>query len=368
MMTNKEREILEIIKENPSIEQAQIAELLGVTRSTVAVHISSLMKQGYLLGKGYIVSEEDDYIVGIGASNVDVYGKSRIPLRKHYDHPADITSSVGGVMHNIITNFTLLGGKAKMITAYGDDSYGKMIEEDYKNNGIDLSHSLKVKGASSGVFIQLQDEDNDMYMAVCDMSVLEAITPDLIYAKQGLLAGAKLVVIDPSLADQTIEAVIDVCKGKTPIYIDPISDNFAKKVAPYVKDFEFIKPNRSELSCLAGEKAQTAGEIEKACAKLLRQGLKKILISMSKDGIFYMDEKTKKFASFKEEKHMVNASGAGDALMAAFLYGEVMGLPITETIDLGMAAGIAAIRCPSAINENMSIGLLQQIIKENKEI
>ena len=82
----------------------------------------------------------------------------------------------------------------------------------------------------------------------------------------------------------------------------------------------------------------------------------------------YMDEKTGKFASFKEEKHMVNASGAGDALMAAFLYGEVMGLPITETIDLGMAAGIAAIRCPSAINENMSIGLLQQIIKENKEI
>ena len=119
-MTKKEKEILEIIRQDPTIEQNKIAQLLGISRSTVAVHISSLQKQGYLLGKGYIVAEED-YIVGIGASNVDVYGKSRIPLREHYDHPADIVSSVGGVMHNIITNYAMLSGKARMITAFGDE-------------------------------------------------------------------------------------------------------------------------------------------------------------------------------------------------------------------------------------------------------
>lgn len=367
-MTNKEKEILEIIKADPTIEQSQIAEMLNISRSTVAVHISSLMKQGYLLGKGYIVSDEEDYIVGIGASNVDVYGKSQIPLRKHYDHPADIVSSVGGVMHNIITNFTMLGANAKMITAYGDDLYGKMIEEDYKKNGIDLSDSVRVNGSPSGIFIQLQDDDNDMYMAVCDMSVLQAISPDFIYSKKRELANAKLVVIDPSLADETIEAIIDVCKDRTPIYIDPISDNFARKIRPYVKDFQFIKPNRSELGQLADMKVENKEDIEKACEKLLKQGLKKILISMSKDGIFYMDEENRIYSSFKEEKHMVNASGAGDALMAAFLYGEVKGLEISKTIDLGLSAGIAAIRSCSAINENMSIGLLQQIIKENKEL
>ncbi|MBO7677121.1 MAG: winged helix-turn-helix transcriptional regulator, partial [Erysipelotrichaceae bacterium] len=76
-MTNKEREILEIIRDNPTIEQSQIAELLNISRSTVAVHISSLQKQGYLLGKGYILADEE-YVLGIGAANVDVYGKSRI--------------------------------------------------------------------------------------------------------------------------------------------------------------------------------------------------------------------------------------------------------------------------------------------------
>ena len=130
-MTNKEKEILDIIRDNPTIEQSEIADLLNISRSTVAVHISSLQKQGYLLGKGYIVADEQ-YVVGIGAANVDVYGKSRIRIRTHYDHPADIRSSVGGVMHNIITDYVKLGGASKLITAYSDDSYGKMIVEDCK--------------------------------------------------------------------------------------------------------------------------------------------------------------------------------------------------------------------------------------------
>ena len=60
-MTNKEKEILEIIKSNPTIEQSEIAKIMKISRSTVAVHISSLQKQGYLLGKGYIISD-DNYI------------------------------------------------------------------------------------------------------------------------------------------------------------------------------------------------------------------------------------------------------------------------------------------------------------------
>ena len=195
-MTNKEREILEIIKADPTIEQSQIAELLHISRSTVAVHISSLQRQGYLLGKGYIINDES-YVVGIGASNVDVYGKSRIKIRTHYDHPADIRSSVGGVMHNIITNYVRLSGKARIITAYGDDSYGRSIVEDFQKNQIDYSDSLQVPGVSSGVFMQIQDENNDMYLAICDMSILDRITPEYLRGKEKIIAGAGLDVTDP---------------------------------------------------------------------------------------------------------------------------------------------------------------------------
>ena len=197
------------------------------------------------------------------------------------------------------------------------------------------------------------------------MSILENITPDFIFSKQKLLANANLVVIDPSLPDETIQTIIDVCKGVTPLYIDPISDNFALKVRPYVKDFELIKPNRSELASLTGMDISSRSAIEKAGRSLLDQGLKKLVVSMSEDGILYMDKEKTICRRFKAEKRMVNASGAGDALMAAILYGETYGLSIEETIDYALAAGIAAVRSPVTINENMSIGLLDEIIKEN---
>lgn len=44
-MTQRERQLLEWIRENPMISQQELAEKAGITRSSAAVHISSLMKR-----------------------------------------------------------------------------------------------------------------------------------------------------------------------------------------------------------------------------------------------------------------------------------------------------------------------------------
>ncbi len=365
-MTNQEKRILEIIQVNPTIEQAEIAEILGIKRSTVAVHISSLIKQGYLVGKGYIINK-DNYVVGIGAANVDVYGKSRIPIRTHYDHPANILTNVGGVTHNILTNLSKLGCETKLITAIGDDGFGKMILEDSKLNNIDTKNCLTVKGKSSGVFMQIQDENNDMYLAVCDMSVIESLDADYIKNKAKVLLNSKLVLIDPSLTDETIKKIIDICKGRVALYCDPISDNYALKMKQYVKDLDCIKPNKTELENLSGIKIKDENDLYEACQILLKQGLHKIFVSLGKDGILYMDDEGKQIKrKLKPVENMVNASGAGDALMAAIIYGEVNNLDIDKTIDYGLAAGIGAITSESTINSDMSIDLLERIVKENR--
>ena len=54
-MTKRERQLLNWIEENPLISQKELADKAGITRSSVAVHISNLMKKGYIIGKGYIV-------------------------------------------------------------------------------------------------------------------------------------------------------------------------------------------------------------------------------------------------------------------------------------------------------------------------
>ena len=54
-MTQREQQILDWITEDPMISQEALAERAGITRSSVAVHISNLMKKGHIVGRGYIL-------------------------------------------------------------------------------------------------------------------------------------------------------------------------------------------------------------------------------------------------------------------------------------------------------------------------
>ena len=304
--------------------------------------------------------------MGIGAANIDVYGKSNIKIRTHYDHPANINTCVGGVTKNIITNLSKLNVKTKLMTAVGDDSYGKMILQDCDNNDIDTKNIVINKNKTTGVFMQVQDENNDMYLALCDMSVLDDITPEYIQKKKNILLNAQLVLMDSSLRLDTIEKIIEICKDKVPIYVNPISDNYALKIKPYVKDFTCIEANRTELENLSGMKINDDEAIILACQKLFKKGLKKIFVSCGKDGILYMDYKNNILKrKFKVVSKIQNASGAGDAAMAGLLYGTINNLNIEDIINYGLAAGSATVMSDEATNVNLSVNLLDKIIKEN---
>ena len=54
-MTEREQEILQLLREDPMIAQQELADRLGISRSALASHISSLMRQGYVMGRGYVL-------------------------------------------------------------------------------------------------------------------------------------------------------------------------------------------------------------------------------------------------------------------------------------------------------------------------
>jgi pseudouridine kinase len=64
-MTNREKQILELLKMNALIQQQELAETLGISRSTVAGHIIRLINKGYIEGRGYILAENHYHKVTI---------------------------------------------------------------------------------------------------------------------------------------------------------------------------------------------------------------------------------------------------------------------------------------------------------------
>ena len=75
-MTKRERQILDWIIQDPMVTQETLAKRAGIARSSVAVHVSNLMKKGHIVGKGYILPEVG-YVAVAGAVNVDIGGQLR---------------------------------------------------------------------------------------------------------------------------------------------------------------------------------------------------------------------------------------------------------------------------------------------------
>ena len=88
-MTQRERQILQLIEQHPMISQQELADRLGITRSSVAVHISNLVRKGYIAGKGYIL-RSGTYAVVVGGVNVDIGGHSLAPLVAADSNPGTV--------------------------------------------------------------------------------------------------------------------------------------------------------------------------------------------------------------------------------------------------------------------------------------
>ena len=160
-MTQRERQILEWIRENPLISQQELAEKAGITRSSAAVHISNLMKKGYIAGRGYLLREEK-YIVVVGGVNMDIGAVSADRLVARDSNPGRVTTSLGGVGRNIAHNLCLLGEQTAMVTVLGQDAFAQSVQENAADIGLDLHHSATIPGGRTGTYLFIDDCDGDM--------------------------------------------------------------------------------------------------------------------------------------------------------------------------------------------------------------
>jgi len=363
-MTEREQEIFHIIQQNPAISQNELADRLGIARSSVAVHIANLQKKGYILGKGYIVNNSF-YVVGVGAANVDIHGRSKAPIVMRDSNPGHMNSSAGGVTRNVCENLARLGGSVKLISAVGTDVYAEKIRQECLAAGVDISHLYTADGCPSSTYISILDEKGDMLVAMSDMSILQALPPDYLTSKKSLLMGAKLITCDPCLPEPLLCHLLELVRDGPPVYVDPVSTAYARVLAPYIGRFDTAKPNVLELEILSGRKIGSKPDLLRACEDVLAKGLRRIFVSLGKDGCLYMDSAGRVLErKLRPVEKMVNATGAGDAFTAAVIYSELSGLSVDKTVDYGLAAGIAAISHEKTINPDMSVSLVESILKE----
>ncbi len=360
-MTQRERELLNWIAENPLISQQELADRAGITRSSVAVHISNLMKKGYIAGKGYVLRSAA-YVAVVGGVNMDIGGRSAAPLVGADSNPGTVRMSLGGVGRNIAHNLALLGADVRMLTAFGDDLYAQKIAASCGELGIDISQSLQVPGGATSTYVFLSGPDGDMALAVSDMDIYDHMAPPFLQSRRALLDNAQVVVLDTNIP---AESVRWVCENiKAPIFADPVSTAKAEKLRPVLGRLHTLKPNRIEAELLSGVAITDAESLDRAARVLLDTGLHRVFISLGGDGVYAADRTGAALRQSCFPAHMVNATGAGDAFMAALAWAYLEGADLARTARLAQAAAAIAIEGAETINPAMGA----QAVKERSGI
>ncbi len=349
-MTQREREILNWIAENPMISQQELSEKAGITRSSVAVHISNLTKKGYLAGKGYVL-RTPSYAVVIGGVNMDIGGRSAAPLVSADSNPGKVRMSLGGVGRNIAHNMALLGLDVRFLTAFGDDLYAQKIAASCGELGLDISQALQVPGESTSTYLFLSGPDGDMALAVSDMDIYDHITPVWLRSRRSLLDNAQLVVVDANIPEDSIRWLCE--NVKAPLFADPVSTVKAAKLRDVLGALHTLKPNRLEAELLSGVPITDEDSLRRAAQTLLDTGLHRVFISLGSEGVYAADRSGALHLPCLKA-HMVNATGAGDAFMAALAWAYLEGTDLRQTALLAQGAAAIAIEGAETINPAMS--------------
>ncbi len=349
-MTQRERQILSLIESDPMISQQAIADSLGITRSSVAVHISNLMRKGYIAGKGYVVRPGGSCVV-VGGANVDIGGISQGELVDGDSNPGRVTVSLGGVGRNIAHNMRLLGLPVRLLTAYGDDLNGQRLSQSCAELELDLSHALRLPGQATSTYLYLADPRGEMVLAVSDMDICQKITPEYLEKQLPILQGAQVVAADTNIPAESLRYLAEHCTA--PLFIDPVSTAKALKLLPILDRVHTLKPNALEAELLTGIPVHSDADAEKAARALLAKGVGRVFLTLGSRGVLAAQgEQLLWLRGLPGE--MVSTTGCGDSFMAALVWAWTEALSLEASAKAGLAAGAITLESREAISPKMS--------------
>ena len=277
--------------------------------------------------------------VVFGGINMDIWGRPAAPLVQKDSNPGTVTMRPGGVGRNIAHDLRLLGLEVSLVAPIGGDVYASAVVDSCQALGIDLSMAPVFKDMRSSTYLYITDENGDMELAVSDMELCSALTPELVAPiLPRLQAGA--VVVDANLPPETIAYICNHCP--IPVYADPVSTVKALKLQPVLHRLAAIKPNALEAECLTGQR-----DPERAALALVDRGVQRVFISLGAQGMIAADKKELlRLPGLATQ--VVNSTGAGDAATAAIVLAGIRGMGLRDAALLAQKAGAVTCRSESA--------------------
>ncbi len=293
-------------------------------------------------------------IVVLGAVAVDVKARSFGALIDKADVPGRVHLRIGGVARNVAIDLARLGAEVTIVSAVGDDEFGRLIRADLSRAGVNLDNLIVSRDYPTAAWVGILDEHGDLDVGIFGGEVLDAITPQLVDERAAALAVADLIAVDATLPRAAMDAIVALAKANhIPLYLNPASAACAQKVADIVGEYVIVSANALEAQVLTGASVRSIDDAKRAAQKLVSLGVQRALVTLGAEGIVYADAQVTRYAPALPTR-VVDTTGAGDALAAAFLICHLHIRSLDETLARALRAAALTVACDESASEEIS--------------
>lgn len=345
-----------------------IADRLGSTRAAVNVHLSNLGKKGAILGRGYLLTDEPGVVV-VGGANMDVKARSTAAALAGTSNPGHATMSPGGVGRNIAENLARLGTRTHLVASVGRDPLGDTLIRETSDAGVHLDYAVRTDVAT-GTYTAILDTTGELIVAVSDMAATNELSPLHVDAARDVIASAELLVLDGNLSSETLSYAsnLGVAAGIR-VIVEPVSVPKAAALAALPGIFDpmhplfLVTPNRDEITALTGLPAGTTAELRAAGALLHERGVRYVWIRLGAAGSMLSGPEGTTLIP-ANHADVVDVTGAGDSLLAAFCHALLGGADPVDAARYGHAAATLTIASPHTVRPDLTDRLVATALAE----
>ncbi len=357
--TEREQELIQILSENPMISQAELAEKMGITRSSVSVYITNLTKKGIIRGRGYILANAGLPII-IGTANFDYIGTvdgtedltvNDLPLVDR----AKLNISYAGfakVVPEILSRFDC---QAIPVFCVGNDIFGEQIIKELQESNIQTDHVQVIDGAHTAMYLELRDGPTGASMVtLSNLEIEKNVTPEFFKSRNRLLQNAGMLAIEDAIPAETVSYLVAQYPNK-PVYFLSSS---AARVLKYADSF-----SRFDLMVMSVEVAETIAGIKRPhdmtedtfmvelARGVLQHGIKSMVIPFSARKLCYAEGNACYILEDDSGDDDAFRYGAcKSSIFAAFLYSEYVHKPLLERLNFAAAARSISLKAIAEYN------------------
>jgi len=283
-------------------------------------------------------------VVVIGSSNTDLVSSAqRLPRAGETVRGESFAIYAGGKGANQAVAARRAGADVRLVSATGDDDYGKARRRELRDEGIDVEFMAEHKGTTSGVAQICVDAQGENQIVVVP-GANDLVDADLVHA--ALVTDCSVISM---LLETSMEAIVAALRADSSATKVVNAAPYDDRIMEHLKLVDVLICNEFEAGDVLGRQVDVtdADATKRAAQDLLRHGPKAAVITIGAGGAAAADESGVRLIAAPKVR-VVDTTGAGDCFCGVFAAWLADGASLHEATAAGVIAGSLAVTVAGA--------------------